>query len=152
MGLRNCCPSYFFNQNEQGIPQVPLETATEVIAVPVTTTLPGDRVRIDSMLATRILTNDAGTDYGYNLLYTLFRDAQLLTAVVFSATAQVKQPGENASESDAPNITWTDVPPGPGTFNYRIEIFRRAFQEENLLAVQVLSRSIDAIVFPPVNP
>lgn len=146
-----CCPSYFFNQNLSPLPLQP-DTPVDVITVTVTTTLPAERVRIDSMVETQVITNENGAIYGYNVNYNLFRDNVFLASVAFIETNQVKQLGELAVTFGSTNITWTDVPLVPGTFTYRIEANRVSAVEENISALQVLDRSIDAIVFPPVNP
>jgi hypothetical protein len=151
MGIRICCPSYFNNQINNIIEILP-NTPTNVIALTVTTEAPGERVRIDSMVDTTIVT-EAASVYGFAILYTLFRDTTPLVTVQLFQTNQVKRAGESATISDFPNITWTDVPPLPGTYTYRIEVQRSAVvQEENIFAVNVADRTLDAIVFPPVNP
>ena len=151
MGIRICCPSYFFNQINNGI-EIPRNTPTNVIALTVTTEAPGERVRIDSMVDT-IIVADTASVYGFSILYTLFRDTTPLVTVRFFQNSQVKRANETAAISDCPNITWTDVPPLPGTYTYRIEVQRSPFvQDENISTVDVADRSLDAIVFPPINP
>jgi hypothetical protein len=153
MGIRNrnCCPSYFFNQNNVTSIILQPNTPVDVITVTVTTNLPGERVRIDSMVETTVITTAIGGIYGYNVSYNLFRDNVFLANVSFVETQQVKQI-ESAVIVGSTNITWTDVPPGPGTFTYRLEGIRVSAVEENIERIQILDRSIDAIVFPPVNP
>jgi hypothetical protein len=147
----NCCPAYFFNQNLTTL-TIPPGVATEVIQVVVTTQEVGDRVRIDSMIETIIAAGSAAAIYSYNIIYRLFRDTTQLTLIQKTETNKVKQADDITIISDALNITWTDVPPGPGTFTYRITVQRSLAGEENILNVDVQDRSIDAIVFPPTNP
>lgn len=147
----SCCPKYFFANGPTtiGVP-VPPNSTIEVINVSVTTNSPNERVRLDSMFLTAVTTESTGTDYSFRIGYRLFRDTTQLTGTNFSNIFLVKQSGENALIEDTTNITWTDVPATPGTYNYRVTV-ERSFPEENILNVFVFSRSLDAIVFPPVN-
>ena len=152
MGIRkNCCPSYFFNQFNTGVlvpppPNMPVD----VIEVDVITETMNERVRIDSMLFAFIFSNSEGDTYGFQIAFRLSRDDTELALVALTNLAQVKQAGFVAFNDDTVNITWTDIPGAPGTYTYRITAERLV--EENISAVNVGTRSIDAIVFPAVNP
>ncbi|MBM6617803.1 hypothetical protein [Bacillus suaedaesalsae] len=150
--MMNCCPKYFFNQERLPIDIPPGSPGVEIIQVSVTTVLPNERVRLDSMAYTSISTVGEGERYGYQLVYDLFRDTTVISEISLTHTNQVKQELTTAPFiEDTPNITWTDVPGLPGTYIYRI-IVQRLGTEENIADVTVFDRSIDAIVFPPVNP
>lgn len=152
MGIRmNCCPKYFFNQERLGVDIPPGTPDVEIIQVSVTTDSPNERVRLDSMAYTSIVTVGGTESYGYQLVYKLFRDTTELTEIALTHTNQVKQDLTSPFIEDTPNLTWTDVPGLPGTYIYRITV-ERIFTEEHIADVTVFNRSIDAIVFPPVNP
>jgi hypothetical protein len=149
MGIRmNCCPSYFFNQTESTIALT--ESEVDLITLPVTTETVGERVRIDSMLFTFLQTLVTGDRFGYQLVYRLLRDNDLLTEILGSQRNISKPMGELATINSVSPLTWTDIPPTPGTYTYRIT--GTIFETINLGFSANFVRSIDAIVFPAINP
>lgn len=145
--------SYFFNQTteRQDIPENPGFTFEPILQVDVTTTEIGERVRLDSMITTFIDTVSAGTLYSSRLTFRFTRTGGVeLIATDSHIDNFVKPQGSRSFINDTHNLTWTDTPPGPGTYTYSLEIRRGtgAF-EANIAQVIVLARSIDAIVFPP---
>ncbi|WHZ03406.1 hypothetical protein QNH48_01525 [Neobacillus sp. YX16] len=147
MGLRICCPSYFFNQASDTITLLPA-TPTVVISVPVITTLPNERVKIDAMVETVVRALEQASQWGFTIAFNLRRDATVLTSVNYGERGNMKFVGELGSVIDAITLTWTDVPLLPGTYLYNIEVTRGdETQEDNIDFEIVLDRSINAIVF-----
>lgn len=145
--------SYFFNQTTErlDIPENPGFTFQTILQVDVTTTLPGERVRLDSMIETVIDTFNADTSYTCRLTFRFTRngDVQIIEADSHVINF-VKLVGSSSVIIDIHNLTWTDIPPGPGTYTYSLEIRRgTGVFEFNIDSVIVLARSMDAIVFPP---
>ncbi|WIK98623.1 exosporium leader peptide-containing protein (plasmid) [Bacillus bombysepticus] len=145
--------SYFFNQTTErvDIPENPGFTFQTILQVDVTTTIPGERVRLDSMIETLIDTFNAETLYTCRLTFRFTRtgDVQIIEADSHVINF-VKPVGSSSVIIDIHNLTWTDIPPGPGTYTYSLEIRRgTGVFEFNIDRVLVLARSMDAIVFPP---
>lgn len=145
--------SYFFNQTTErvDIPENPGFTFQTILQVDVTTTIPGERVRLDSMIETLIDTFNAETSYTCRLTFRFTRtgDVQIIEADSHVINF-VKLVGSSSVIIDIHNLTWTDIPPGPGTHTYSLEIRRgTGVFEFNIDRVLVLARSMDAIVFPP---
>lgn len=145
--------SYFFNQTTErvDIPENPGFTFQTILQVDVTTTIPGERVRLDSMIETVIDTFNAETLYTCRLTFRFTRtgDVQIIEADSHVINF-VKPVGSSSVIIDIHNLTWTDIPPGPGTYTYSLEIRRgTGVFEFNIDSVIVLARSMDAIVFPP---
>ncbi|MGG0079697.1 Uncharacterized protein BCZB5J_03713 [Bacillus cereus] len=145
--------SYFFNQTTErvDIPENPGFTFQTILQVDVTTTIPGERVRLDSMIETVIDTFNEGTLYTCRLTFRFTRtgDVQIIEADSHVINF-VKPVGSSSVIIDIHNLTWTDIPPGPGTYTYSLEIRRgTGVFEFNIDSVIVLARSMDAIVFPP---
>ncbi|MCQ6545617.1 exosporium leader peptide-containing protein [Bacillus wiedmannii] len=145
--------SYFFNQTTErvDIPENPGFTFQTILQVDVTTTIPGERVRLDSMIETVIDTFNEGTLYTCRLTFKFTRtgDVQIIEADSHVINF-VKPVGSSSVIIDIHNLTWTDIPPGPGTYTYSLEIRRgTGVFEFNIDSVIVLARSMDAIVFPP---
>jgi hypothetical protein len=116
----------------------------------VTTTVADERVRLDSMIETAITTGNPNS-YSFTLTFRILRAPSTeLTSVILTETNIQKVNNAITTIGDFPNLTWTDVPPGPGTFTYSIEILRSSSSTEtNITGVTVGDRSLDAIVFPP---
>ncbi|WHY30912.1 exosporium leader peptide-containing protein [Bacillus wiedmannii] len=145
--------SYFFNQTTErvDIPENPGFTFQTILQVDVTTTIPGERVRLDSMIETVIDTFNEDTLYTCRLTFRFTRtgDVQIIEADSHVINF-VKPVGSSSVIIDIHNLTWTDIPPGPGIYTYSLEIRRgTGVFEFNIDSVIVLARSMDAIVFPP---
>ncbi|MFP3607024.1 hypothetical protein, partial [Paraburkholderia sp. SIMBA_053] len=133
------------------IPENPSFTFQTILQVDITTTIPGERVRLDSMIETVIDTFNEGTLYTCRLTFRFTRtgDVQIIEADSHVINF-VKPVGSSSVIIDTQNLTWTDIPPGPGTYTYSLEIRRgTGVFESNIDSVIVLARSMDAIVFPP---
>ncbi|WP_255285262.1 exosporium leader peptide-containing protein [Bacillus cereus] len=145
--------SYFFNQTTESvdIPENPGFTFQTILQVDVTTTIPGERVRLDSMIETVIDTFNAETLYTCRLTFRFTRTGDVPIIEADSHVINfVKPVGSSSVIIDIHNLTWTDIPPGPGTYTYSLEIRRgTGVFEFNIDSVIVLARSMDAIVFPP---
>lgn len=145
--------SYFFNQTTErvDIPENPGFTFQTILQVDVTTTIPGERVRLDSMIETLIDTFNAETSYTCRLTFRFTRTGDVPIIEADSHVINfVKLVGSSSVIIDIHNLTWTDIPPGPGTHTYSLEIRRgTGVFEFNIDRVLVLARSMDAIVFPP---
>ncbi|WP_422118202.1 exosporium leader peptide-containing protein (plasmid) [Bacillus thuringiensis] len=145
--------SYFFNQTTErvDIPENPGFTFQTILQVDVTTTIPGERVRLDSMIETVIDTFNAETLYTCRLTFRFTRTGDVPIIEADSHVINfVKPVGSSSVIIDIHNLTWTDIPPGPGTYTYSLEIRRgTGVFEFNIDSVIVLARSMDAIVFPP---
>ncbi|MBT2689237.1 hypothetical protein J7I93_13675 [Bacillus sp. ISL-47] len=153
-GLPGPGSTYFFNQ-ERGDLSIPpgVITYTPLIEVEVMTTAPGERVKIDSMFETIIITGLLDR-YSYIEFFRLVREGptgsfNILTDTVLVETNKVKISGDGSRITSFPSITWTDTPPNPGVNTYRIEMIRGSLDERNIASVTVQDRSITAIVFPP---
>lgn len=147
-----CGCDFFSNQStdRKNIPENPNFNFETVLQVDVTTTIPGERVRLDSMIETLIETFNAGTLYTSRLTFRFVRNGSELVQIDSHVINFVKPEGSSSVVIDTHNLTWTDVPPGPGTYTYMLEIRRgTGVFESNIAEVLVLARSIDAIVFPP---
>ncbi|WP_422424970.1 collagen-like triple helix repeat-containing protein [Bacillus sp. PSXD-155] len=145
--------SYFFNQATErlDIPENPGFTFQTILQVEVTTNIPGERVRLDSMIETLIETFNEENVYTSRLTFRFTRTGGVQIIEADSHVINfVKPVGSSSVIIDIHNLTWTDLPPGPGTYNYSLEIRRgTGVFEFNIDRVLVLARSIDAIVFPP---
>lgn len=145
--------SYFFNQTTErlDIPENPGFTFQTILQVDVTTTVPGERVRLDSMIETLIETFSSETFYTSRLTFRFTRTGGVQIIEADSHIINfVKLEGFSSIIIDTQNLTWTDIPPGPGTYTYSLEIRRgTGVFESNIDRVLVLARSMDAIVFPP---
>jgi hypothetical protein len=152
-GISGPGSTYFFNQTteRQDIPENPGFTFETILQVDVTTTELGERVRLDSMIETSIESFSSGTLYTSRLTFRFTRTGggELIEADSHIGNF-VKQEGNRSFIIDTHNLTCTDIPPGPDTYTYSLEIRRgTGVFEHNINRVIVLSRSIDAIVFPP---
>ena len=143
---------YFFTESQTPI-AVPLSNFQAILSLAVTTTQPGEIVRIDSMIETIIntITTSGNQTYSYNIIFRLIRDTStnLLTEVQL-AERNMAKPSGTQTIIDFPNITWTDTPPGPGTYFYHI-VASRGTVDLNIDTVTLGDRQMDAIVFPPTN-
>jgi len=155
MGIRPvCCCPYFSNQATETmeIPEDPPFTFFDILQVDVTTTLPGERVRLGAMVEASYEAESAPTTYTSRLTFRLVRTGfgQLMEAD-WHVVGFVKPAGVTSVFRNIQNLAWTDIPGAPGTYTYILQIRRGAgVFEGNIESVSVRARHLDAIVFPPL--
>lgn len=95
------------------------------------------------------VTTEGEDRFGFRVGYSLFRDTDLLASFLVS--------GVDYSTPDdlligvyeyVASLTWTDIPPDPGTYTYTIRLLRVGV-ESNVTNINAMTRAINAIVFPP---
>lgn len=118
-----------------------------LLTLPVTTTVANQLVKLDSTVNITYTTDSQGTLYTINCVFEFYRNATLLATVDFQRTYQ-KPDLSTETDSIQPNLTWVDIPPGPGVTNYSMVI--RSSGQTNVLSLDAETRAINAIVFPPV--
>jgi len=125
-----------------------VDSQETVLTLPVTTTIDGQRVKIDSMVNLAVTTE--GEDrFGFRVVYSLFRDADLLVSI-FVSGIDYSAPADLllGVYEYAASLTWTDIPPDPDTYTYTIRLIRVGI-ESNVTTINAMTRAINAIVFPP---
>ncbi|MBM7094756.1 MULTISPECIES: hypothetical protein [Alteribacter] len=150
--IMGCCP-FFSNQSTENItlPLNPQFQFVPILSVDVTTTEDDERVRIDSMINSRISTFNAGSVYTSRLTFRIIRTGGVEIVETDWHMIDIAKPvGSGSVFRQNQNLTWTDTPPGPDTYTYTLQVRRgTGVFEGNIESVIVGVRSIDAIVFPP---
>lgn len=140
-------PRYYFKQIET--PIAINETPVDIISITVETNEDGERVRLGGALSNSIQTNIEGTDFSYTINYQIFRDDTPQTFFRESQRNVAKQANANSLAEFRTPLTWTDIPPSPGIYVYRI-VGQIVFPE-NISQANILSGQLDAIVFSDQN-
>ena len=153
MGNRPVCCPYFFNQIAEfmEIPENPGFTFLDILQVDVTTTLPGQRVRLGAMVEAAFATESQPATYTCRLTFRLVRSGfGTLTEADWHLVDFPKPTGITTVFRNLQNLTWTDVPGPPGTYTYILQVRRgTGIFEGNIEDINVRARHLDAIVFPP---
>jgi hypothetical protein len=148
-GLTGPGTTLFFSQSN--ITFVPLNpnVSTPVLELAVTTTAPGQRVKLDSMVDLALDTIDSANSFDFDVVYQLQRNSTPIVQLRLFADHYSKTVGDIGSFTYHPNLTWVDVPP-VGAHTYSIVLTRQVVTgfETNIQSIEAGTRALNAIVSP----